>query len=552
MDLLIEAGVEYVAFNPGATFRGIHDSLTHRPGAPAIILCTHEEVAVSLAHGYAKAAGRPMAVLLHDLVGLQHATMAIYNAWCDRAPILLIGGSGPASTAKRRPWIDWIHTADVQAQQVRDYVKWDDQPADAASIPMAFARAWRTAAASPPGPVYLCLDAAIQEERFEGWEWPGLDAFPAPASPAPAREGVQQLASWLRDAQLPVLVTDYAGADARGFDALVALAEATGAPVIDRGARMSFPSHHELNFSALAGETLAAADAVIAVDVEDLHGALGDLRPERVADITVRHLKQRSWSHDFQALPAVDLLLTAAAQPALEAILEELAAEPVPNARLVERRRRTAGRSAAQRALDWEGARAAVGASSVSASRVMAELWPLLENQRFVVTHGRPTGFERRLWRFEHAGQHMGWHGGAGQGYGVGASIGVALAAPRGTICVDLQADGDLLYTASGLWTAAHLRVGLLIVVLNNRQYGNTVGHSRQIAALRGRVTDRSAVGGSLEDPAVDFAGLARSFGMWSTGPIGDPHLLHEPLRDAIAVVRDGRPALVEVLVPGV
>ena len=167
VDLMRAAGIEYVAFNPGATFRGLHDSLVNYGGnkAPEIVLCTHEEIAVSVAHGYAKAKGRPMATIAHDVVGLQHASMAIFNAFCDRAPILVLGGTGPMDTSKRRPWIDWIHTALVQGTLVRDYVKWDDQPASNAAIPDAFLRAWRIARTAPQGQVYLCLDAALQEER---------------------------------------------------------------------------------------------------------------------------------------------------------------------------------------------------------------------------------------------------------------------------------------------------------------------------------------------------------------------------------------------------
>ncbi|MDR7523659.1 MAG: thiamine pyrophosphate-binding protein, partial [Armatimonadota bacterium] len=134
VDVLRALGVEYAALNPGATFRGLHDSLVNYGGnrRPQIIQCCHEEIAVAVAHGYTKAAGRPMAAIVHDVVGLQHASMAIFNAWCDRVPLLVLGGTGPMAAEQRRPWIDWIHTALVQGQAVRDYVTWDDQPASLA------------------------------------------------------------------------------------------------------------------------------------------------------------------------------------------------------------------------------------------------------------------------------------------------------------------------------------------------------------------------------------------------------------------------------------
>jgi len=168
VDLLRALGIEYAALNPGATFRGLHDSLINYGGnrQPELIQCSHEEIAVAIAHGYAKAAGRPMAAIVHDIVGLQHASMAIFNAWCDRVPLLVLGGTGPMAVEQRRPWIDWIHTALVQGQAVRDYVKWDDQPASLASIPEALLRAHRIAMTEPCGPVYVCFDAALQEMRM--------------------------------------------------------------------------------------------------------------------------------------------------------------------------------------------------------------------------------------------------------------------------------------------------------------------------------------------------------------------------------------------------
>jgi thiamine pyrophosphate-dependent acetolactate synthase large subunit-like protein len=551
VDLIVEAGIEHVAFNPGATFRGIHDSLANREGAPEIVLCTHEEIAVSLAHGYAKAAGRPMAVLVHDVVGLQHASMAIFNAWCDRVPILVLGGTGPTSTAKRRPWIDWIHNALVQGQQVRDYVKWDDQPQDAASIPMSFARAWRTAEAAPQGPVYLCLDCDVQEEPFTGPPWPPLADFASPSPPAPGADDVELIAGWLRASRLPLLVSDYAGNTSEGFHALVELAELAHAPVVDRGARLCFPSRHELNVTGLEEELLAEADAVIGIDVEDLAGFLGGRRPDRVADVTLRNLKQRGWSHDYEALPAADAVVTAAAEPTLRALVEALRAQPVPEDVLRVRRDLVGDRAVRARDDLWSAARSATAEGAVPHERVAAELWPLLDGEPFVLTMGRPRAPERRLWRFDRPRQHLGWHGGGGQGYGPGASIGAALALGDKALCIDLQPDGDLLYATGALWTAAHHRAPLLMVMLNNRQYGNTIEHSRLMAEARGRPLANAGVGHELRDPEVDFAALAQSFGVWSAGPITVPEDIGAAVAEAIAVVKSGRPALVEVITPG-
>ncbi|MER3460897.1 MAG: hypothetical protein C4303_07265, partial [candidate division GAL15 bacterium] len=200
VELMRRCGVDYAALNPGATFRGIHDSLVNYAGnrAPELVLCTHEEIAVAVAHGYAKAAHRPMVALVHDVVGLQHASMAIFNAWCDREPVLVVGGTGPMDAAQRRPWIDWVHTAHLQANLIRDYVKWDDQPASLAAIPESFFRAYRLATQEPQGPVYLCYDAALQEARLEQpVEIPDPQRYLQTTRLAPEEDAVEQLAWWL-------------------------------------------------------------------------------------------------------------------------------------------------------------------------------------------------------------------------------------------------------------------------------------------------------------------------------------------------------------------
>jgi thiamine pyrophosphate-dependent acetolactate synthase large subunit-like protein len=551
VSLLEEAGVEYVAFNPGASFRGIHDSLVHTTGAPGIVLCLNEAVAVAVAHGYAKAAGRPMAVLLHDVVGLQNGSMAVYNAWCDRAPVLLVGGTGPMSKVERRPWIDWIHTALVQGEQVRDYVKWDDQPVDLASLPESFARAGLTAQAAPPGPVYLCIDAGLQEEALppRGARTP-LDAYAVPTSPVPAPAELGWLAAQLADATLPVLLTDYAGATQAGFAALRELAELLHAPVVDYGARFSFPTQHELAFAGLE-DALADADLLVAFDVEDLAGRLRDLPGARVVNVSPAHLRLRSWAHDYQQLAPVERHLSGSCETSLPALVDACRGHGPDAARLEERRRLLAGMRE-RRGEHWrEHAAAAEAEDAIPPARLALELGRLLEGDRWTLVHGSLGGWERRLWPFERFGQHLGWHGGGGLGYGLGASIGAALALPPDVLALNVQPDGDLLYTPSALWTAARYRVPLLTVVHNNRQYQNTVEHAARIAAERGRGAAARYEGAGLRDPDVDFAALARSFGVWASGPVTNTDELESALTDARAVVASGRPALVDVLTTG-
>src|SRR2546430_1518974 len=266
VDLMRAAGIEYVAFNPGATFRGLHDSIVNYGGnrAPEIILCTHEEIAVSVAHGYAKATGRPMATVAHNIVGLQHASMAIFNAFCDRAPILVLGGTGPMDTSKRRPWIDWIHTALVQGTLVRDYVKFDDNRGRFAAVPEAFARAWRIARTEPLGPVYVCLDATVQEERLErAIPLPDLARFEPPAPPQADPQALEDAARRLCEARSPVILVGSLGGKPAASRSLLRLADLLAAPVVDLSdahqGRPSVPSTYPLAMSAARPSRLSGA-----------------------------------------------------------------------------------------------------------------------------------------------------------------------------------------------------------------------------------------------------------------------------------------------------
>jgi thiamine pyrophosphate-dependent acetolactate synthase large subunit-like protein len=551
VDLLMQAGVQHVALNPGASLRGIQDSLVHTEGAPELVLCLHEAIAVAAAQGYAKAAGRPMGVMLHDVVGLQNASMAIYNAWCDRVPMLLLGGTGPKSKRNRRPWIDWIHTASVQANIVRDFVKWDDEPHDLGSVPESFARGLGAAVSAPSGPVYLCYDVDLQEDPVPDGFAPGppLASYAIPAPPAPAAEDIAWLADELCSARRPVLLAGFAGTEPGAFARLVELAELIGAPVVDAGVRHAFPTGHDLCATGVPG-ILDDADLVVALDVEDLQLLLGQATP-RLVNVSVANLRLRAWAQDYQALVPAERHITATADAAVGALLTDLRSHP-PEPEVVARRRRQVGARVAHAREATRAAAAIAHADGVvPVERLLFELGRALEGERFVLANGTNARLEHRLWDLDRPGMHLGWHSGGGLGYGVGATIGASVALGPDTIAVDVQADGDLLFLPNALWTAAHLRLPTLFVVHDNRQYGNTVEHAAKLARHRGRDTDRRYVGSGLTDPPVDLADLAASFGVWSAGPISDPETLAARLAEAVEVVRGGRPALLDVLTPG-
>ena len=568
VDLLRAMGIEHVALNPGATFRGLHDSLVnYGDRRPEHLLTTHEEIAVALAHGYAKAKGRPMAAVVHDIVGLQHASMAIFNAFCDRAPILVLGGGGPMDATKRRPWIDWIHTALVQGNQVRDYVKLDDQPATVSSIPEALLRAWRVARTEPQGPVYVCLDAALQEQALDRpITLPDAARFEPPTAPHADPRALDEAARRLVEARFPLIVTESLGRHPEASPTLCRLAERLAAPMIDLAAdsagRPSVPSRHPLDMTDARHEVVTEADVVLALDVTSFLAALGETdrstrevrllnEAARIIAISLDDYAFRSWAHTYQSLAPVDLPIAADAGLALPALLAAVEDRLKKDARARDREARTARlatRHAALRA-EWQAAVKAERSSKPLAPSVLAaEIWDVIKDEDWVVANGTGKGWARRLWDWQPT-RSYGGSGGAGLGYGLPAALGVTLAhRGGGKVCVNLQSDGDLLYVVSGFYTAAHHRLPLLTVTFNNRTYGNDEAHQDAVAKARNRPVENRVVGIRIDDPPPDFAKIAQGFGVHAEGPIDSADAVGPALRRALKVVKDGRPALVDVI----
>ncbi len=562
VDLMRQYGIEYAALNPGSTFRGLHDSIANYGGnRPEIITCPHEELAVAMAHGYAKATGKPMAAIVHDVVGLLHAAMAVYYAYLDRVPVLVMGATGPMDPTRRRPHIDWIHTAVPQSGAVRDFTKWDYQPNGAEDVVDAFARAYRIAMTDPQGPVYLCYDAGFQEDPLED-----TPAIPAPETVLPTRlhgdaAALARLAEWLVAAEAPVIVAEYVGRRSEAVGSLVRLAEFLGTAVLDRGARFCFPNEHPLNLTG-AEDILASADLVLALDVRDLHGAISRVnrvtrRTEpavpagcRLAEIGYGDLGIRSWSQEFQKLQPANLAIlgdTAAALPELLARCQAVA-RPEDLRRFAARAERHASAHAKLRAAWAAEAQAAAEAEPIATAHLAHEVGEAIRGSDWVLTANTVGDWARRLWSFERPGCHPGKS--LGTATQIGISLGVALA-HRGTgrLVVDLQPDGDLMYDAGALWIAAHDRIPILLVMYNNRAYYNDWDHQILMARERGRDEAMAYLGMELDRPAPDFAMLARSFGWHAEGPVARPG----DVRAAVARARDvvlgeGRPALVDVV----
>lgn len=566
VEVLRELGIQYVTLNPGASFRGLHDSFVNfGQGGPEVLLCPHEEIAIAIAHGYARATGVPMAAAVHNVVGLQHATMAIFNAWCDRTPLIVLGGTGPMDATLRRPHIDWIHTALVQGNQVRDYVKWDDQPGSVAAIPESVLRGYRIAMTEPRGPVYLNFDVEVQEEKLaQPMAVPDVRRFAPPAAPTADPAVLYEVARLLVHADWPVIMADNTGHNPAALAPLRELAELLGAGVIDAGGYFNFPSAHPLDLSLAKDEAVAPADLVLGLDVGDLGGASSGIKdrsgmqsllysPTTVIHITLGDLLQRSWAADYERLHPVDIPIaadTAEALPELVALCRtELAGNPTLAAKVERRREKVQALHEQARERARKQAQEQWDLRPISAARLYGELWELVKGRRWSLLSASGRYPLRGIWDVTEHDQLLTGGGGGGLGYATGSSMGAALAFKgSGRLCIGVVGDGEFMMTPNALWTAAHHELPLLMIIFNNRSYYNDEGHQEYIAVERGRPVENKGIGIHLTDPVTDYAALARSFTVAGFGPVDDPSKLRATLEEAIKVVDSGKPALVDVL----
>ncbi len=539
-------GIPYIALNPGASFRGLHDSLVNHLGNrdPQMLLCLHEEHAVAIAHGWAKITGRPMAAALHSNVGLMHGAMAIYNAWCDRVPMLVIGATGPVDAAKRRPWIDWIHTARDQGALVRNYTKWDDQPASPAAAVEALLRANLLATTQPCGPTYVNLDAAMQEAEVPPLAMPDVRRFRAPAPPAPAPAALRAAAETLRSASRPLVLAGRVTRDEAAWDARIRLAERLGAAVLtDLKLAAAFPSRHRLHaadagmFPAQAAvEALRQADVVLSLDWNDLSGTLtaAGARGTTVVQASLDQLVHNGWSMDHQGLPPADHSLLCAPEAAVTALLDALGEGtgqpwlPVAPAMAPPASRPDGRLAVSDLAL---GLREAVNGQATCLVRY-------------------PLSWSGAFWTVDGPLSMLGYDGGGGIGSGPGMVVGAALAL-RGTgrVPVAVLGDGDYLMGCTAFWTAARYGIPLLAVIANNQSFFNDEVHQERVAQMRGRNTANKWIGQHIGGPDIDLAAMARAQGCAAWGPVHDAAGLRAALAQALDAVHAGQPAVVDVRV---
>jgi thiamine pyrophosphate-dependent acetolactate synthase large subunit-like protein len=539
--------IPYLALNPGASYRGLHDSLVNHLGnrAPQMLLTLHEENAVAIAQGYAKAGDRMMGAVLHSNVGLMHATMAIFNAWCDRVPMLLLGATGPWDAARRRPWIDWLHTASDQGALVRDYTKWDNQPGSVAAAQEALLRAAQIAMTAPRGPTYVNLDAALQEASLADVPpLPDVRRFRPAAPVAPAPDALREAARLLAGAAHPVILMGRASRRADEWEARIALAEKLQASVLtDLKGAAAFPTDHPLHAAApthflspQAQQVLRSADVVLALDWIDLAGTLKQAWDEepvsaRVINVSPDAHVHRGWSHDYQGLPPADVYLMCEPAAAVAPLLQAVDGKPRAPRR-------------------HQGYAAAAGDTRLTLQALAHALNTAADGLPVCLTR-LPLGWNGAWRHFHHPLDYIGLEGGGGVGAGPGLAIGAALALrDTGRVCIAVLGDGDFLMGNTALWTAAHYRIPCLFLVANNRSFFNDELHQERVARERGRPVENRWIGQRIAEPDIDLATMARSLGATGIGPVGELEKLLPAIREGLAAVQRGEVAVVDVRVP--
>jgi thiamine pyrophosphate-dependent acetolactate synthase large subunit-like protein len=569
IDVMKSLQLEYVFSNPGSSFLGLHESITVYGNnvQPEFITCMHEESAAAMANGYYKAALKPAAIMCHGTVGLQHAAMNLYNAWCDRVPLVAILGNTVNAT-DRMGGTDWRHSAQDPVAMVRDFTKWDDQPMSLQAYADSFVRGWKIANTPPMEPVALSVDSTLQEMTVEDRDSLTIPRYSPTEPPQGERGAVREAARMLAAAEAPVIIVDRVARTPEGMALLVEFAELFNAPVVDLASRQNMPTTHYLNQTRQGSALIREADVVLGLEVTDFWGQVNAVnranktvvprtrKDAKLITVSVNDLYLKSNYQDFQRYAPVDISIAGDGQATLPALIEEVksALRPAQRRAIEKRADRFRKMHAESYELSRQLAANAWDSSPVSTARMCMELYKQIEDEDWaLVSVGASPRFisqwPHRLWPFDKHYQYLGVGAGGGVGYGLPAAVGAALANKAlGRLSVNIQCDGDFMYANGALWTAAHHRIPLLTVMHNNRAYAQETMLVQGTANHRRRGVDKANIGTVIQDPNIDYAKLAEGMGVWSAGPIEDPDELGPALAEAVAVVKSGYPALVDVV----
>jgi acetolactate synthase I/II/III large subunit len=568
LDVFKSLGFEYFFCLPGGG-TGIQESVINYGGNkdPEYILVMHEESGAAMANGYAKIEGKPAMVCAHGTVGLQHAVMGIYDAFCDRVPVYMVignerengGGNGEVAN---------VHSAQDPAALVRDMTKWDDQPVNLARFAESAVRAYKVAMTPPRMPVVLTIDEQMQlrpvPDGGAGLRIPKLGTMNLPAGDSGA---VAATARMLVDAENPIIVGTRAVRSANGLNLMIELAETLQCAVIDQHRRLNFPTRHPLNQTlraTISGKPNSIPvtfqprpDLVIGLESTDFFDTLRPLMqsgpPPKLITITAGDLFLKANYQDFMRYRDVDVNIAADVETTLPDLIEACKKLITPDRKRFFEARGAKLAEAGRQAIEKHRADAAWGwdESPISTARLSMELYAQIKNEDWsLVTESFGVReWPLRLWDFKKHYQYIGGAGGSGVGYNAPASIGAALANKKhGRLSVSIQADGDLMIAPGCLWTAARHHIPILIVMHNNRAYHQELMEIESTAIARSRGIDRANICAKIENPNIDFARLAQSLGMQAEGPISDPKELAAAFRRGVQAVKNGEPYLIDIL----
>ena len=567
VDVIKTLDIEYLCAVPGSSFRGLQESLINYGNntKPEWITCLHEDSSVAMAHGYAKMAGKPLISMVHAVVGLQHAPMAIYNAYADQAPVIIIAGNTEDANI-RRPSVDWYHAAHDQAAIVRDFTKWDDQPASLQHFAESMVRAYDIAMAVPKAPVLIVANADLMESEMDPAERRSIPKIKERAEPQGDSNAIAEAAKWLANAENLVIVVDRYARTPAGMGLLVKLAETLQAPVVDKRHRLNFPTRHPLNHSPRGGAAIREADVILELEVVDTYGTTNDLPdlPERtiysrlkpgakVISIGTQGYLTKSNMAAFQRYSSADLAIAGDSEATMPELIEAVARELSGNLRSRADTRGKRLTDLSPRFLEAAREEAARGwdATPVSTARLSMELYDQIKNEDWVLATdvGGISEWPIRLWDFKKHNQFLGGSGAAGVGYASPASVGVGLANKKtGKLTVAIVGDGDFLMQPGVIWTAAQSKIPMLMIVHNNRAYHQEMMHVQRMADQRSRGVDRCSIGCVFTDPTISYAKLAQGFGVYTEGPVDNARDLGPAIKRALAVVKRGEPALIDVV----
>jgi acetolactate synthase-1/2/3 large subunit len=565
VDVFKTLDIDYLAMNCASSFRGLHEAVLNYGGntKPEILTCPHEEIAVHMAQGYAKIEGKPMAMICHGVVGLQHATMAMYNAWCDRVPVIVMGGN-IIEANKRGPGAEWVHSAIDPAAIVRDFVKWDDQPTSLQHFAESAVRAYKVATTPPMAPVMLSLDAELQENPITDAEALHIPKLSKVIPPQGDVAALAELAKMLVAADNPVIICDRVARTPAGMARLVELAETLQCAVVDNAGRMNFPSRHPLNQS-FRRSVIGQADVILAMEVNELWGSLNAFsdrivrssrasfkKGAKIVTLGSRDLYMKANYQDLGRYQEVDLTIGGDAEASLPTLIEQVkrladdgrkAVFETRGKKLAAAKIATVEQAKSDATIGWD-------ASPITTARLCAEVYGQIKDEDWsLVGTSIRLSWPHKLWNFDKPYSWNGVSGGAGVGYNLPASLGAALANKKhGRLTLAFGGDGDFMFVPSTLWTAAHHRIPMLYILHNNRAYHQEYMYLQAMAARHGRGITNADIGTTIKDPNVDYATVARGFGVHGEGPITDPKDLGAALKRAIAVVKSGQPALVDVV----